>query len=213
EARQEGVVASLWAPRLAPQVVISLDGQNDFEHRLRVSQPGRFFLNDTYPNYLTHPVLAPFRWLPSEPQAYNALGRCPARRGLSEWTSYADSIPVYLDAQHSLNVLARGLAAGRLMVLQPFMSFKQPLAPAEQAFTAYAYRDVVMRALYDRAAASRRDLARRAGVGFLDARPFYQGRAAALFTDDVHFRSAEGYVILARAIAAALPAGAFAQLR
>jgi hypothetical protein len=173
-----------------------------------VSRPGRFFLDDTYHNYLTHPLLAPFVWLLSESQAYNGLVRYRARHTLGDWTRYADAIPVYLDAQHSMNVLARGLGAERLMVLQPFMTFKQPLAAEEQAFTAYAYRDGVMRALYDHAAPALADLARRDAVGFLDARPIYQGMTAPLFRDDVHFRSAEGYEILARAIAAALPADA-----
>ena len=208
EARQEVVVASLWAPKLSPRIVISLDGQNDFEHRLRVPRPGRFYLDETYHNYLTHPLLAPFTWLLSQSQAYNGLVRYRARNALGDWSRYADAIPIYLDAQHSINALARGLGAERLMVLQPFMTFKQPLAAEEQAFTAYAYRDGVMRALYDRAAPALADLARQDAVGFLDARPIYQGIAAPLFSDDVHFRSAEGYAILARAIAAALPADA-----
>jgi hypothetical protein len=208
EARQEVVVASLWGPQLSPRVVISLDGQNDFEHRLRVSRPGRFFLDDTYHNYLTHPFLAPFAWVLSESQAYNGLVRYRARRLLGDWSRYADALPIYLDAQHSINVLARGVGAERLMVLQPFMTYKQPLAPEEQAFTAYAYRDSVMRALYDRAAPMLADLARADGVGFLDARPIYHGMSAPLFSDDVHFRGAEGYTVLARAIAAALPADA-----
>jgi hypothetical protein len=97
------------------------------------------------------------------------------------------------------------------MVLQPFVSFKEPLAPEERAFTAYAYREGVMRALYDRASVMLADLARQDSVGFLDARPLYRGIADPLFTDDVHFRSARGYEILASAIAAALPAETFAR--
>jgi hypothetical protein len=53
-----------------------------------------------------------------------------------------------------------GLGAVRLMVLQPFVSFKDPLAPEERAFTAYAYRDRAMRSLYDHAATALADLAR-----------------------------------------------------
>jgi lysophospholipase L1-like esterase len=94
------------------------------------------------------------------------------------------------------------------MVLQPSMAFKQPLAPEERAFTAYAYREPVMKALYDRAAADLNRLAARDQIAFLDARTIYDGLTAPLFSDDVHFRSKEGYEILARAIAAALPADA-----
>jgi hypothetical protein len=205
EARQEVVVASVWGPTLAPAIIVSLDGQNDFEHRLRVDRPGRFFLDAAYRTYLTHPALAPFAWLLSESQAYNGLVRWTARRTVGDWTRYADAIPVYLDAQHALNVLARGLGAVRLMVLQPSMAFKQPLAAEERAFTAYAYREPVMKTLYDQAARALDRLAARDRVRFLDARPIYNGVAAPLFADDVHFRGAEGYEILARAIADALP--------
>jgi len=205
EARQEVVVASVWAPSLKPAAIVSIDGQNDLEHRLRVPAPGAFFLDGSYRTYLTHPFAAPFAWLLSQSQAYNALMRLQARRRVGDWTAYADAIPIYAGAMRSINAVARGLGAARLMVLQPFVGFKTPLAPEERAFTAYAYREPVMRALYDRAAAALADVARADGVAFLDARPLYKGIAAPLFTDDVHFRGAEGYEILARAIADALP--------
>lgn len=208
EARQEVVVASLWAPAIAPAVIVSLDGQNDLEHRLRVESPGAFFLDSAYRTYLTRPALAPLAFLLSHSQAYNGMVRWSARRSVGDWTRYADAIPVYADAEHALNVIARGLRAVRLMVLQPAMAFKQPLAPEERAFTAYAYREPVMKTLYDHSAAALSALAVRDQVRFLDARTIYDGHAAPLFADDVHFRSNEGYEILARAIAEALPADA-----
>jgi len=206
EARQEAVVASVWGPSIRPVAVVSLDGQNDLEHRLRVPAPGRFFLDETYRTYLTSPLVAPLAWLLSQSQAYNGLVRTRAHRTVGDWTMYADAIPVYASALHSINIVARGLGAARLMVLQPFVSFKEPLAPEERAFTAYAYRDTAMRALYDHAAVALANLSRDDGVGFLDARPIYQGVSTALFTDDVHFRSEQGYEMLAQAIAGALPA-------
>ena len=209
EARQEVVVASIWGPSLRPVAIISLDGQNDLEHRLRVPSAGRFYLDGSYRTYLTRPLLAPLVWLLSESQAYNGLVRLRARRSVADWTQYADALPVYASALHSINIVARGLGAARLMVLQPFVSFKEPLAPEERAFTAYAYREGVMRTLYDHAATMLTDLAREDGVGFLDARSIYRGIPEPLFTDDVHFRSARGYEILARAIAEALPANTF----
>jgi hypothetical protein len=210
-ARQEVVVASIWAPRLAPALLITLDGHNDLDHRLRVSAPGRFFLDQAYRTYLTQPTLAPLVWLVARSQAYNGLVRWLARRQLADWTAYADAIPVYIDAQHSMNVIARGLRATRLMVLQPFVAFKQPLAREERAFTAYAYREGAMRELYDRTADALAELATRDHVAFLDARRIYNGVPEALFTDDVHFRDSRGYELLARAIVDALPDDALAE--
>ena len=213
EARQEVVVASLWGPSLHPAVIVSLDGHNDLDHRLRVAQAGRFFLDNTYRFYLTHPALAPLAWLLSESQAYNGLVRLQARRGLRDWTTYEDAVGVYAGAQHALNVIARGAGSARLMVLQPFVGFKDPRAAEELAFTAYAYREGVLRQLYDRTAAALEDLAKADQVSFLDAKALYHGVSAPVFTDDVHFRSRQGYERLAQAIADALPADALSRQR
>jgi hypothetical protein len=195
----------MWGASIRPVAIVSLDGQNDLEHRLRVPAPGRFFLDGSYRTYLTHPMTAPLAWLLSQSQAYNGIARFQARRSLGDWTMYADAIPVYASALHSINVVARGLGSARLMVLQPFVGFKDPLAAEERAFTAYAYREGVMRALYDRAATALAGVAGEDGVAFLDARPIYNGIPAPLFTDDVHFRDRQGYEILSQAIADALP--------
>lgn len=211
--RQEVVIASLWGGRLKPAALVSLDGQNDLEHRLRVAEPGRFFLDPAYRLYLTRPWLAPFVFLASHSQAYNAASRLAARRRLGAAAEYADAIPIYLEGQHSLTVIARGLGATRLMVLQPFMAFKQPLAPEERKFTAFAYREPVMRALYDQAAAGLASLAQKDGTAFLDARAVFNGIEEAIFTDDVHFRTSRGYEEIARAIASALPDGALGSAR
>lgn len=211
EARQEVVVASIWGPSIRPVAIVSLDGQNDLEHRLRVPAPGRFFLDGSYRTYLTHPMTAPFAWLLSQSQAYNSIVRFQARRTIGDWTMYADAIPVYASALHTINVVARGLGSTRLMVLQPFVGFKEPLAPEERAFTAFAYRDSAMRALYDQAATALAGVARDDAVSFLDARRIYNGISAPLFTDDVHFRSRQGYEILSRAIADALPGDALSR--
>jgi hypothetical protein len=193
------VVAALWGSRVKPAVLISLDGHNDLEHRLRVAAPGRFFLDPAYHFYLTRPFLV------SHSQADNALTRASARRRLGAPAEYADAIPVYLEGQHSLTVMTRGLEASRLMVLPPFVAFKQPLSAEERAFTADAYRESAMRALYDQTAAAMVSLARSENAAFLDARPIFNGLDEAVFTDDAHFRTVRRYELLARAIASALP--------
>lgn len=211
--RQEVIVAALWGGRLKPAAVVSLDGQNDLEHRLRVATPGRFFLDPSYRLYLTRPWLGPFAFLASHSQAYNAASRIAARGRLGVAAEYADAIPIYLEGQHALSVIARGLGASRLMVLQPFVAFKQPLAAEERAFTAYAYREPVMRALYDQTAAGLASLAQKDGTVFLDARAVFNGIEEAIFTDDVHFRTSRGYEEIARAIASALPDDAMGSAR
>lgn len=207
-ARQEVIVASLWGVSVEPTLLLSLDGHNDLEHRLRVDEAGAFFLDPTYRLYLTRPFLSPFVALLQHSQAYNALSRALARRQPLAADAFADAVPVFLEAQHSLNVLARGMGAERLMVLQPFVAFRRERAPEEAAFTAYEYREPVLKVLYDRAAAGMRELAQRDGAAFLDARFIYDDVGGAIFSDDVHFRDARGYELLARAIAGAVPPAA-----
>ncbi|MEE8542890.1 MAG: hypothetical protein V3S94_03455 [Gammaproteobacteria bacterium] len=108
-----------------------------------------------------------------------------------------------------MTVVARGICSQRLMVLQSFVSFKQPLAPEERNFTAYAYREPVMRRLYDDTAAAMAELAARDKVWYVDARGIFDGVSSAVFSDDVHFRDVVGYRTLARVIAEALPADVF----
>lgn len=206
-ARQEVIVASIWGVSVRPTMLVSLDGHNDLEHRLRMPAAGTFFLDPTYRWFLTRPWLAPVAALLQHSQAYNALSRTIARRRPLDAETFSDAVPVFLQAQHSLNVLAQGMNAARLMVLQPFVGFRRHRAPEEAAFTAYQYREPVLRVLYERAAGGMRDLGASDGVAFLDARTLFDEVEGAIFSDDVHFRDARGYEILADAIAAAMPRG------
>ena len=205
EARQEIVVAALWGPRLAPHFLLSLDGANDLEHRLRVRKSGEFFLSPTYNAFLSRPFLAPLLYLASQSQAYNAMLRLLARRSLEPAEQYADAIPIFIDAQKSLNDLARGMGAARLMVLQPYSAYKTPLSKEEADFTLFKYREDVIKALYGKTNDQLSTMSKRDHVPYLDSRFIYNNVPGHIFTDDVHLTS-EGYRRLADAIAAAMVA-------
>ena len=119
EGATRGYCTSLWGPRLEPDLLLSLNGTNDLEHRLRVKKAGEFYLSPTYEAFLDHPLLAPLYLLVSHPQAYNAILRIVSHLGVGPVEQYLDSIPIYIDAQKSLNQLAGGMGAAHLMVLQP----------------------------------------------------------------------------------------------
>lgn len=205
EARQELVLASIWGPALSPHALISLDGANDLQHRLRVKRPGRFYLDSTYELYLTEPWIAPLAWLLSRSQLFNGTVRLMQRGQLAGPEAYADAIPVYVEAQRSLNALAKGMGAARLMVLQPHIAFKSPRSGEEAAFRLYEYREGVMRTLYNHTADQLAALAARDGVGFLDARSTFADDAGHVFIDDVHL-TAHGYRRLADSIASSVAA-------
>jgi hypothetical protein len=202
EARQEVIVAAIWVPALRPDVIVSIDGANDLISRVRVDRAGTFYLDPAYRLYLTRPFVAPFAYLLSQSQAYNGLLRLRARATLAPPDIYADAVPVYVEAQHSLNVMARGLGAQRVMVLQPFVAYKRPQSTAEANFTVFKYREAALMHLYELTHGELTKLARTDSVRYVDGRRLFDGVAETIFSDDVHFVDDKGYRILAAAIAA-----------
>ncbi len=200
-ARQELVAASLWGSTLRPRLLLSLDGANDLTHRLRMRRAGGFYLDDAYRLALTRPFLSPLAELVRHSQLRNGIEALLRRGRVEDVSRYEDAIPVFVGAQRGLNVLAGGMGSLRVMVLQPFVAFKEPKAAAESAFTHYAYREAVVAELYRRTHTALEALARRDGVLYLDGRDLYDGSGDHIFSDDVHFVDARGYEILAERIA------------
>jgi len=178
-------------------MILSLDGANDLIHRLLMEQAGTFYLDSAYALALQRPFLAPIAHLLRHSQAVQGARRLLARYQLKPVEAYTDAIPIYFSAQHSLNVLARGLPAARLLILQPFAAFKQPRSAQEKAFTHYQYREPVMKVLYEEVHEGLTALAREDRVVYVDGRFAFDGRPETIFSDDVHFVSPEGYRILA----------------
>lgn len=200
-ARQEVIVASIWGIALEPDIIITLDGANDLVHRLRLGKAGTFFVDPAYEVFLKHQFLAPFAYLLSRSQALNGTQRLLERYRLASPESYADAVPVYVSAQHAINTMAKGLSATRVMVLQPFNAFKNPLSQPEANFTSYKYREPIIKELYNLAHAELATLAKKDGVRYLDGRSVFHGIQETIFSDDVHFADNRGYQILAKAIA------------
>jgi len=199
-ARQEVVIASIWGSQLRPDMLISLTGANDLTHRLRMDKAGSFYLDDSYRFILTHPYLSPIAELLRHSQLRNGIERLLARKKLKDVSVYEDAVPIFLEAQHSLNMLAKGACAQRIMVLQPFHANKKPMSSREKAFTRYKYREGVVMTLFDKAGKGLASLARDDGVLYLDGRNIYDGMKETIFTDDVHFKGDQGYRILANRI-------------
>jgi hypothetical protein len=206
-ARQELVVAAIWGPTVKPDLIVTFDGGNDLDVRLRIDKPGTFALSPTYDLMLKRPLLAPFAYLLAQSQAYNGIKRLTARYTVGPVDSYADAIPVYVAAQHGITTIAKGTAAQRLMVLEPFVGFKTPLSDAEAGMTAFRYREPVMKALYDRTHAQLTGLAAADHVAYLDARFLFAGVRDTIFRDDVHFVGDRAYRMLAEAMAGCLRDG------
>jgi hypothetical protein len=209
-ARQELIVAALWGPAIRPDMILSLDGANDLSHRIEMERAGTFFLDSAYALALEHPWLAPLADLARHSQAFQAVRRMLGRQRVGPAADYLDAIAIYISAEHGLNVLAKGITAERVMVLQPFVAYKTPLSAEERRFTAYQYREGVMKELYEQTARQLATIAAEDGVTFVDGRVAFQGVEERMFSDDVHFADDEGYRRLADWIARSIPANAIA---
>lgn len=203
-ARQEVVALALWGPSLSPDLIITLDGANDLTHRLRMKKAGSFFLQEAYDLALKHPFLAPIADILRHSQFIQGMQRLQEHHTIKSFEQYADAIPIYIAAQHSMNILAKGLSAKRLIVLQPFLSFKNPLSSPEKKFNHYQYREAVIMKLYEANHNALTHLAKQDHVLYLDGRLIYHGIDQTIFSDDVHFINDEGYRVLAKNIAEAV---------
>lgn len=196
-ARQEVIVASIWGINLKPDMLLSITGGNDIRHRVHMEKAGTFYLDPAYRLILTRPFITPIVEILRNSQLKNGIERLMARKEMLPLTSYEDAIPIFIDAQHSLNLLANGACIERIMVLQPFKPFKNPLSEKEASFTRYEYRKNVVMELYNQANSSLESLAKTDGVMYLDGRNIYDNIEDTIFTDDVHFKDSTGYEILA----------------
>jgi hypothetical protein len=204
-ARQELILLTLWGPVLKPDLIVSLTGANDVVHRLRMGRSGTFYLDDSYRSTLTHPFLAPIIEVARRSQAIQGIVRLKQRMEVRPAEVYLDAVQIFIEAQDSVDALAAGWCANRVLMLQPYRTFKTPLSPEEEAFTLYDYRDEVVASLLDRvdyALTSR-------GMNdphrlYIDGRHAFDGRSEQIFSDDVHFINSSAYTTLARAIADAL---------
>jgi len=199
-ARQEAIVTALWGIKLKPDLIISLTGANDFTHRLRTETPFAFVYNKSFEFILTKPYLAPFLELMRSSQFIYGLYRIKERNNIRSITEYADCIPVFIDAQHSINILAKGLHAKRLLILQPHVSFKSFLSEKEKEFSVYQYRNTIVKELYEKTLPSLKMLANRDTITLLNASDLFKEKKDHVFSDDVHFIDNVGYEILADSI-------------
>jgi len=203
--RQELIVAALWGPNLKPDMVITLDGANDLIHRLRMKKAGTFYLDPTYELLLKKPMLGPLINLMMKSQLIQGTYRLGERISVGSADNYMDAIPVYLSAQHNINVIAKGVSAARIIVLQPFIAFKEPQSAAEAGFKHYQYRELVIKRLYNKLYRDLADLAKEDNVLLIDGRNVFNGLAQTIFSDDVHFQSDEGYRLLSEYIVGSIP--------
>ena len=199
-SRQQAVVAALWLPKLKPHLVITLDGANDIIHRPRMNKGGAFYLDDSYRLFLSAPYLAPILETLIRSQLYNSISSLRRRHNFEDKKEYADLVGFYMDAQKSIDIIARGVGSRPMYVLQPFHAFKASQSPEEESFTHYDYRKAYVSRYYGILAGELRALSRETKNAFVDSRNIFSGYSQHAFTDDVHLTKF-GYKVLGDAVA------------
>ena len=80
---------------------------------------------------------------------YNGMVRFWRKRNINDAEFYGDAIPVYIEAQHSLNVLAKGAGSETTHDSSTVFGIKDPLSVTEAAFNLYKYREAQVKRLYE----------------------------------------------------------------
>lgn len=197
-SRQAAIALSLVSESLEPDLILVIDGYNDFSHALRSGvNPRTFFLDLTYKQFLTQPLLAPIFYLLQQSQLYNGMLRyydkSIGKNQRDEQLVIAENH--YYKARNFIESYAKGRKIPALFVLQPYIGFSD------------AGEDKTIRMRYQYKESALQDVIRRVGENSGHLRCFVNSndelslsRLSLGFSDDVHFKDHRGYYFLSAII-------------
>ena len=194
---QELIITTLYSKRINPDIIINLNTANDIIHSLRKNnKSGTFFLNNTYQNILSKPLLAPFIHLLQHSQLFNGLLRLKERNENFDSENYSKHVDLFVQNINNIYLYCQGANIKYLNVMQPHVIFKNLQHENEKNFKAYNYRSSIIKKLYNQI----KEKISLKEENFLDARFIFQDNTDYIFSDDVHFIDNKGYELLADAI-------------
>ncbi|MCX6545096.1 MAG: SGNH/GDSL hydrolase family protein [Acidobacteria bacterium] len=146
---QELVQLSLYGMQLQPDLIVTLDGINDIIGVTKTGKPGIPYLNIAIEQALTNPTTFWVTRLLATSQLVNTARKIAERRrevavGLDH--ALIDStVALYRSNITKISLLARGIGARHVAVLQPYLYLRQGPPTAEQSVSKnWAYRKQFM---------------------------------------------------------------------
>ena len=194
---QELILITRFSKLIEPDIIINLNTANDLLHSIREdNQPETFFLNNTYKILLEKPYLGLFVYILQHSQLFNGLVRLGVRNKSFNVQDYDEHINVLAQNIKNINYYCDGANILYLNVMQPHVVFKNIKHVNENNFTAFKYREEIIKQLYE----SAYEKIKKNSGHFLDSRFIFNNNASHIFSDDVHFIKNTGYDILGSVI-------------
>ena len=194
---QELILITRFSKLIEPDIIINLNTANDLLHSIREgNQPETFFLNNTYEILLKKPYLGSFIYFLQHSQLFNGLIRLGVRNKSFNAQDYDEYIDVLAQNIENINYYCDGANILYLNVMQPHVAFKNIKHVNENNFTAYKYREEIIKQLYE----SAYEKIKKNSGHFLDSRFIFNNNTSHIFSDDVHFVDNAGYNLLGSAI-------------
>lgn len=142
---QELVLLTLYGLQCQPDIIVTLDGINDIVHATKTGKPGVPYQDLTIEQALNSPTRFWLARLFASSQLVNVVRKAWERR--AEVSAQRDAalvdatVRTYRDNVLKMSILAKGIGAGHVAVLQPYLAAR-PQAPAGERALAqnYAYR-------------------------------------------------------------------------
>lgn len=208
-SQQELIVLATEVVDFAPDVIVVLDGWNDFyQAGFRPHDEPLFHALFAELESLIARAQHPLRNAVRASALVRGIERKRARATVEGFAERPDAVPAYRRNLEQIVRLGRANAARVLLVPQPELFARAgPIPDAEQAVRerkrAGGYDDYAP--LYTRYVEAARDVAASLSAGFLDATTIFDGTDESVFTDWVHLND-RGNERLGRAIASAVVA-------
>tara|TARA_Y100000992_G_scaffold299362_1_gene266032 strand:+ start:276 stop:1274 length:999 start_codon:yes stop_codon:yes gene_type:complete len=183
-------------------LIVTLSGANDLLHSIIPSNKvGTFYLNETYSIILNKPYLSPFVYLLQNSQLFKIIDRFKKVNQIKKDSQIYFEHANYLVQNISRsNKLSKLNSSNYIFVLQPYLGFKKNLSEYEKNFTIYEYRDDTIKSLYNYVDEKLKKENLISDLNYLDGRFIYETKKT-IFSDDVHFKDDNGYLVLAKEIA------------
>jgi len=142
---QERISLLLYGLKLRPDLLVTLDGYNDFLYVTKTGRPGIPYANDYLALAVAHPALNGLFGLLRGSQLVNSLHklkeRAIERRNQRDSRLLEATIDHLQEAQWSISTMAHGLGVPHVMVVQPYLFLRRNPIPQELAAAApWQYR-------------------------------------------------------------------------
>lgn len=214
---QERIMLALHGIKLKPDLVITLDGNNDIMSTAKTGKPGLPYSDGFVRMAVEQPIANGLFGFLRESQFINCLNKLRERKyekQIQGDTSLLDATIAHVgETQEAISVMSHGLGAPHVMVVQPYLHLRKTVRPEEKEIVdVFAYRaDYTgkgIRGIYDHLVKTQ---AQHAGETYvIDGTKAFDASEAVCFTDEAHLTE-EGNRILCDYIAKSLSAQGFPQ--